>query len=204
MEDVTKKGDVSHSADINFILTAEFNTIGTFQLSSVRDDIVEKANAVIHMDTSQQTKIRPFFTVNNLFSEVDKNGWKMYYSNIFTLDEDVPRMEPDILDLSSIFHDTSLKDILEYHKKNGISNDILFNFIIMKNNTVLKSKKLKEGDKIDYVVDLENQRILIYNKNYNATYRIVIYINNLYIMSLINRISDLDNTYERDMKKDKR
>jgi hypothetical protein len=73
----------------------------------------------------------------------------------------------------------------------------------MKNNVKLKDKKLKETDKIDYVVELENQRILIYNKNYNATYRIVIYINNLYIMTLMNRVSDWDSTYERDMKRDK-
>ena len=73
----------------------------------------------------------------------------------------------------------------------------------MQNNTKLKDRKVNDGDKIDYVVELDKQRILIYNKNYNATYRIVIYINNLYIMSLINRVSDWDNTYERDMKKDK-
>jgi hypothetical protein len=203
MEDVSKKGDVIHSADISFILTAEFNTISSFLLASECDDVVEKANAVMHMDTSMGTKIRPFYTVNNLFGATDENGWKMYYSNIFMLDPDVKREDPDILDLSSIFKDTALQDILDYHKKNGISNDILFNFIIMKNNVKLKDKKLKETDKIDYVVELENQRILIYNKNYNATYRIVIYINNLYIMTLMNRVSDWDSTYERDMKRDK-
>ena len=203
MEDMNKRGDVDHSAEISFILTAEFNTIGTFQLTSEKDDVVEKANAVMHIDSNQAVKIRPFFTVSNLFAETDKNGWKMYYSNIFTLDPDVPRHEPDILDLSSIFRDTSLKDILKYHEENGVSNDILFNFIIMQNNTMLKDKKLKEDDKIDYVVELDKQRLLIYNKNYNATYRIVIYINNLYIMSLMNRISDLDKTYERDMNRDK-
>ena len=200
--EMQKHGDVSGSADINFILSAEFNTIGMYQLLTERDDVVEKANAQVLIDTSHGMNIIPIFTVQNLFKEVDEHGWKLFYSNIFSLDPDIPRGEPDILDLSGLFKESMLREVLEYHKKNGITNDILFNIYIMKNNTVLNCDKSK--GKISYKVELEKQRVLIYNKTYSATYRIVIYINNLYIMTLMNRLNNLEDSYEVDIHKDRR
>jgi hypothetical protein len=78
----------------------------------------------------------------------------------------------------------------------------------MKNSTLLKGiikgSKFTKDQKYDYEVDLEEQKIYIWNKEYNSTYRIIIYVNNLYIMTLINRINDLENSYEKDINKDKR
>jgi hypothetical protein len=67
----------------------------------------------------------------------------------------------------------------------------------MKNNTQLNSDP-KKG-RLDYEVELDKQRILIYNKGAKATYRILIYTNNLRIMQLSNIISGLENRYENDV-----
>jgi hypothetical protein len=107
------------------------------------------------------------------------------------------------LDLSGIFKETTIKELVDYNNKVGQTNDILFKFHIMKNSTILKRKMDDETD-FDYVVDLDNQQILIYNKEYNATYRIVIYLNNLYITSLTNRINNMDASYEEDIHKKER
>ena len=125
---------------------------------------------------------------------------------MFTLDDTIPKDKPDILDISPIFKDTALKDVLEYHKQHGISNDILFNFYIMKNSKLLRGTypENREADHGDYIVNLHDQQILIYDKEYNATYRIVIYLNSLYVLSLINRINDLEGSYERDINRNKR
>ena len=201
-EDMQKHGDVTGSANITFSLSAEFNTIGVYQLITERDDVVEKANAELLIDSSHCLNIRPIYTVQNMFRETDEHGWKLFYSNIFMLDPDIPRGEPDILDLSGLFKESMLQEVLEYHKKHGISNDILFNIYIMKNSTILNGDKSK--GKISYKIELDKERVLIYNKTYDATYRIVIYINNLYIMTLINRLNDLEGSYEKDIHKDKR
>lgn len=205
-DDPNKHGDVYDRAVINFIMTSEFNTMGMYALTTERDDVVQKANTALLMDTNQATKIIPFYTPQQIFRETDHDGYILFYSNIFMLSKDIPKDKPDVLDISGIFKDSALKDILDYHKKHGISNAMLFNFYIMKNSTllkgILKGSKFAKDQKYDYEIDLDNQKINIYNKEYNSTYRIIIYVNNLYIMTLINRINDLENSYEKKLNPD--
>lgn len=200
MDDLAKRGTVGESANISFTLTAEFNSMGYYQLSTERDDVEFKANAVLDMDMGDGLGIVPYYTPTIHFGAEDENGWKLFYTNMFKIEEGLEPKEPDILDLSHILKDSILPEMIEYHDKHGISLDILFNFIVLKNETVLKSKKENKDDRIDYRVDLRNQRVLIYNKNEDATYRILIYVNNLYIHQVSDAISDLQSFTEYDYK----
>jgi hypothetical protein len=200
--DMTKDQDVTRSADINFTMSAEFNTMGMYELSTIHDYSKEKANMILKMDGNEGLQMIPFYTVKGLFDHVDKDGYQLFFSNMFKLDEDLPREVPDEIDLDPIFKDTTLQEVLEYHDKNGISNDILFNFILMKDDEVLNADKSK--GKVSYYVDLEKHKIYIFNKNYAATYRLVIYINNLYFTTLMNRLGELDKQYEEDLHPEKR
>lgn len=193
LEDLEKKNMVSENASINFTFTTEFNTIGSYQISTERDDSVLRANTVITTDATG-TVAYPMFTVDNLFRETNKDGYKLFYTNIFNIDPDVKREDPDILDLSPVFRDSDLKEILRYMDNHGTDYNILFNFIIMKNNKMLNSDR-KKG-KVDYIVDLHKQRILVYNKTKNATYRLVIYLNNLYILKIMNEINEFERRYD--------
>lgn len=194
LSDADKKGQVTERADVNFTFTCEFNTIGMYQLSTESDDKTLRANTVSTIDMSTGTNITPMFTIDKLFTTEDKNGYKLFFTNIFDIDPDIPVKEPDILDLTPVFKDSDLKEILEYYDKNGLSYNTLFNFIIMKNNTRLNDN-LNKG-RLDYKVELDKQRILIFNKSKRSTYRILIYLNNLEIMKITNIINDLKNTYE--------
>ena len=196
--DMSKHGHVTGSADITFTLSAEFNAIGMYQISTERDDVVERANAVIKMDSTPGVTIIPFFTVQNLFKEVDEKGWRLRYTNMFQLDEDIPLGKPEPLDISPILKDSIIKDVVEYHKKHGISNDILLNIIIMKNNEILNGDRSK--GKVSYIIDYDKEEIMIYNRNFSCTYRIIVYVNTLYISTLLGTLNDLDGVYERDMK----
>nr|DAJ14336.1 MAG TPA: hypothetical protein [Myoviridae sp. ctNPX13] len=200
MDDLAKHGSVSESANINFTLSTEFNTIGAYQLSTERDDVMFKANMGMEISTTDGIGINTYYTPSKLFKEEDENGYKLFFTNMFQIEEGLPPKEPDVLDLSKLLGSSVLDEILEYHHKHGISTDMLFNFIILKNETILKGKKEKPGDKIDYVVDLEHKRVLIYNKNEDATYRILIYVNNLYIHQISDAISDYQSFYEYDYK----
>lgn len=195
LNDPNKSGDVVESASIDFTMSSEFNTIGMFQISTERDDTKLKANSVMKIDVNTGLNIIPFYTVDRIFTETNKEGWKLFFTNMFSIDDTIPKGEPDILPLDVIFKDSDLKEILDYHYEHGISNDILFEFIIMKNNHELNSNPNK--GKLDYVVDLENQQIKIYNKNSKCTYRLLIYINNLYIMTLMNTISEMTEKYDK-------
>jgi hypothetical protein len=64
----------------------------------------------------------------------------------------------------------------------------------MKNNTKLNGDRNK--GKLDYLLQMDKKRILLFNKNPNATYRFLAYVNNLQIMTIMNSINNLENTYE--------
>ena len=191
--DLEKRNMVSENASINFTFTCEFNTIGKYQISTEKDDKVLAANTVITTDMTG-TVSYPMFTIDNLFKEHNENGYRLFFTNIFTIDPDIPRHEPDVLDLTPVFKDSDLKEILSYMDKNGTDYNILFDFIIMKNNKKLNSDRRK--GKVDYIVDLPKQRLLIYNKSRNSTYRLVIYLNNLYIMKIMNDINQFSSRYD--------
>ena len=194
LQDVNKKGQIDENANISFTFTTEFNTIAMYQLSTEADNKELRANTAVTMDTSMGTSLLPMYTVDNLFKAEDKDGFKLFFTNIFNIDPDVPDDEPDILDLTPVFKDSSLKDILEYYDKNGIPYETLFNFVLMMNSKKL-SDKLVDG-KRDYKIELDKQRILIYRKSKASTYRILIYMNNLKVMQVMNMISDVRNKYE--------
>lgn len=197
LEEPNRKGQTNENSNITFTFTTEFNTIGMYQLSTETDNEVLKANTEISMNTSMGTSIIPMFTMQNVFRSENKDGYKLFFTNIFNIDPDIPVNQPDILDLTPVFKDSALKEILSYYKENGLPYETLFEFIIMKNNTKLNSDPNK--GRLDYEVELDKQRILIYNKGAKATYRILIYTNNLRIMQLSNIISGLENRYENDV-----
>jgi hypothetical protein len=138
------------------------------------------------------TSIIPMFTVQDIFRSEDKDGYKLFYTNIFSIEPDLPRERPDIIDLNPIFKDQDVKDILDYYDKHGMDYSTLFNFIIMKNNEMLNGDR-KKG-KLDYILDMDKRRILLYNKSETATYRFLAYVNNLQIMTIMNSINNLENT----------
>lgn len=192
-----KRGFVTSSCNINFTITAEFNNVGRYQLAYEESNKAKIANMSFGIDMNEGTVIKPFYTLANLFTEYDENGWKLYYTNLFYCEGNHKKGEPEILDLSPVLNDdrTNLKDIYAYHKKNGISNKLLFNFIVMRNSEKL-SDKLNEDGKRDYEIDFENFQLKIYKISLNSTYRLIIYINNLYVTNLMNTINHLDTAYE--------
>jgi hypothetical protein len=201
LNDPSNVGDVLDRATIDFVMTSEFNTPAMFQISTERDDTVLKANTEIKSNMFSGTTVKPYFTINNLFKETNEKGWKLFYTNIFNTEEDVPKNEPDVLPLDVVFKDSDLKEILDYNNKNGISNEILFEFVLMKNNERMNCDRSKGP--LDFKVDLDEQKMYIYNHNHNATYRLLIYVNNLYIVKLFNIISNVEETYEKPYNKEK-
>jgi hypothetical protein len=191
--EANKKGHVNEPASITFTFTSEFNTIGMYQLSTEKDNKVLSANSVTIMDESNNgTNIIPMFTVQNIFRSEDKDGFKLFFTNIFTVDPDLPKEVPDIIDLSPLLKDQDISEIVKYYDEHGMDYSTLFHFIIMKNNERMNGDKSK--GKLDYIFDMKKKRILLYNKSENASYRLLAYVNNLQIMTIMNSINNLENT----------
>ena len=62
------------------------------------------------------------YTIDKIFSETNKDGWKLFFTNMFNIDDSLAREEPDTLSLDVIFKDSDLKEILDYHEEHGIKD----------------------------------------------------------------------------------
>lgn len=191
-DDPNKKSWASYSCNINFTLSTEFNTIGIYEFLTLQ----EKKEIVIDFNLGSKDvhsgdgiNIIPQFTIGNLFDKIQmENGYEMFYSQSFETDPNLVG-QTDILEIGGVFEKSNAKDIIEWHNKNGIPNTVFIQFIIMRNN-----EKLVEGK--DFTVDWNNLTINILDSDPDKTYRLNIFLNNLYINQLMENFNSISSTYE--------
>lgn len=194
-DDPNKNNWAVNSCAINFTLSTEFNTVGIYNFTTTKQDKMEIGEDVnIKTKSGDIVNIIPYFTIGNLFDTIKSdNGYQLFYTQAFETEVDKAGAE-DTLDISGIFEDTNAKDIIAYHNKNGIPNTVFIQIIIMKNNV-----KLVEGT--DYTVDWTNLSVGIKNSDPDMTYRLVIFVNNLYVNDLLENLGDMNSTYEQQVGK---
>ena len=177
--DADKKGFAYYSSEITFSLTTEFNTIGMYEyVAGIGTDVLHR-DVCADLDFVNQNVIVPFYTFDNLFTATNGDGWKYFTSRMFKIDDDAGG--EDITDLSTMFQDTNVKDIIAYHNRNHIQQDIFFEIKLYKND-----KELVLGK--DFEFDFDKLTLITKNIQQSATYRFVIYINNDYVTDLMVRL----------------
>ena len=121
----------------------------------------------------------PIFTVSNIFEELPP-GWNVYMSPMYM----VEGQRPEELPFGELLN-TSLMEVVRYHKDNGIPYDVFMSATVMKGNKVM-SEELGE-----YKIDWENLTITTYNCNPSSTYRFILNTNTHYINTLIAEIMNI-------------
>ncbi len=194
-DDPSKKSWASYSCNINFSITTEFNTVGIYNFFTSKTP--SEMSFQVDLGTQKDKElinIVPMFTISNLFDDVElPNGFKMFYSRAFETEPELAG-KPDSVDFSGELEYTNAKDIIAWHNKNGIPNSVYIGIIIMENN-----KKLEE-DK-DYIVDWENLSVSILKSNPDKTYRLVMFMNQLYALNITENYNSISNAYEQQVGK---
>lgn len=175
MDDGNKKGFIHDTYTINFTLTTEFFTSGLYYYFTKNNRSLDEIRLSIDADNS----IIPIFTIDNLFSDIDKPpGWNMYTNPMFKVSTD---KGPDTLDLKDIFNN-SIKASIIYHNRQGMTLSPLIKVFVMKDNV-----KLSE-ESGDYSIDFNSFLLKINNTNKTSTYRLIVYVNTLYVNNLLTEI----------------
>lgn len=189
-EDPAKKNWVSYSCNINFSVTCEFNTISIFNFLTSNMEKIIGSDVQLKPEHGDGINIIPYFTIGNLFDKTTlDNGFEMFYTQAF--ETDVTKADkPDTLELKELLERTNIKEILEWHKKQGVSNTVFLQFIIMRNNEKLKLDE-------DYTIDWDNFSITVLKSDPDKTYRLAIFLNNLYVNEFMENFNEMTNTYEQ-------
>lgn len=189
-EDPSKKNWVSYSCNINFSVTCEFNTVSIYNFLTSNMTKIIGSDVTLKPEHGDGINIIPYFTIGNLFDKTTlDNGFEMFYTQAFETDL-TKADKPDTLELAELLERTNIKEILEWHKKQGVPNTVFLQFIIMENNEKLTVNK-------DYTIDWDNFSITILKSNPDKTYRLAIFLNNLYVNQFMENFNAMSNTYEQ-------
>lgn len=173
IDEGSKKGFVYNTFTINFSVSSQFYIAGLFYYFTNNPKFISA------MDWSIQSEdtIIPMFTVSNLFDVKLPEGWKQYASPMFRVESNT---QYDYMDFGQLLN-TSLNDMYTYHKEKGIPFSTFINIKIMKDNKMLKIVD-------EYDIDWETKTVITKNVNMASTYRLIIYVNTLYINNLVSSI----------------
>lgn len=181
MDSVEKLGQTIHSAPITFTLTSEFNTIQLFDYAPPRGKVMNLDAYDISIEDRKNDGtgkfMIPICTFDNLFTERNEEGWRFFTTRMYKVDHEKGQTE-DKLDLSDLFKNTNIREIIKYHNEHGIDNHIFFNMQVWGLDAQLKEFR-------DYEFDFKTLTLITKKLNKRITYRFVIYVDDSYISDLM-------------------
>lgn len=171
LESVNRRNMADDYYQISFRATVDFNLPGMYALIgenprplavgvSLRSDNIDGTHDLI-----------PLYTINNLYAKYSsiKNGFILLTSSRFQTEKD-PVTNQDTLNLSVLFEEDYLRVIKESYVKN-IPMNTLFEIILLKDGNELEEKN-------EWYIKWNTLDLVIINADNNATYCVLVYINN--------------------------
>ena len=175
IDDLSKKEMVSDEALINFTLTCDFNTAGMYVYLSENHEVFEGLDK-IEDDVISDKELIPSVTPQLVLTDAKlPHGWNLFTTPAFDIDSNE---RPYPLDFSVLLN-TSLKEAVEYHQKNGIPLTLFMNIEVLKNNRKM------DPNIGEYEIDWENLVLYVYNCSKVHEYRFILSVNTLYLNDLI-------------------
>lgn len=179
LDDGGKKDMVDDAYGISFTVSTEFNTAGLYYYFTESPEVIDEIR--FSMTCDQGKTIIPIFTISNLYDDIQMPpGWNMYISPMYKVDY---TGVSDQLDFSSLIN-VSLKEAIKYHIDHNIPLDTFIQAFVMKDN---KKMDITKGE---YEIDFENLILTTHNANEVSTYRLIIYVNTMYINNLVADLLD--------------
>lgn len=173
LDDGSKKGFLFDAFTINFTVSSEFYIAGMFYYFTKNPKTIDGVQISIATDD----KIIPVYTVNNLFDVELPLGWNLYSTPMYRVESN---KYTDEMEISSLFN-TSLTEMIKYHKANGIPIETFLNIVVMQDNTKLINIE-------HYRIDYDDMMLYTIKTNTTSTYRIIIHVNTLYVNNLISNV----------------
>lgn len=180
VDDGNKRGFVGDIYSMSFTISTEFYTSGLYYFFTHNKPIINKIAMDIR-NASDSSEIVPIFTITNFYQETLPNGWKLYSYNMFKVESS----EPDKLYLRTVLSNTLIR-FIEDHNLKGIPIETFLDIKIVKDNRML------ELSRNHYSIDYKEGVLTTNVCNIYSTYRILIYVNTLYINNLATEVLQLN------------
>lgn len=173
IDDGNKKGFVHNTFTISFSISSQFYIAGLFYYFTKNPQLIKQIDGFIKTDN----QIIPMFTISNIYDVDLPEGWKLYTSPMYRVDNN---SREDKMDISGLLN-TSLSDVFKFHKEKNIPFNTFINVAVMKDNTMLEYGT-------DFEVDYNTLTLITKKVNIISTYRLIIHVNMMYINNLISTL----------------
>lgn len=173
LDEGSKKGFVANAFSISFTISSEFYIAGLFYYFTKNPNIIRGVDASIKADG----KIIPMFTVSNMYQLELPEGWKLFKSPMYKVESN---KQWDYMPIDGLFN-TSITEMIKYHKENNIPFQTFLNISVMKDNEMLVNG-------VDFEVDYDKLVLITKKVNMLSTYRLLIHVNTMYVNNLISTI----------------
>lgn len=189
----SKKGMVGDSYPITFRATVDFNLPGAYYLIGDINRQPKDLSIDLFVNDSYQKEFIPIFTINNLFNNVKSSNenFKLYSTCLFKTETENDGKD-DELPIELMIKTNETKKVIKQHIANSIPVNCFLEIVLLKDNKKCEYKK-------DWSIDWNTFTLTIINSDSSATYRIILFVDNLY---LNNKILDIieSNNYDKGLK----
>jgi len=172
IDDGNKKGMIADSYATTFTVSTEFNGAGLYYYLTQSSGIITETDLSI---VDNKNQIIPMFTISNLFTEQIPTGWTLYAYPLYKVENND---QPDLMDIKQVLNKSILASI-DYCLTHGIPLETILKFYVMMDN------KMLNRDIGEYDIDFSTLTLITKNVNTYSTYRLIIYVNALYINTLM-------------------
>lgn len=184
IDTVNRKGMEDDEFHITFRATVDFNLPGMYALVGDKPKPKEIAIDLKSKNNDSSYDLIPMYTVNNLYARYSstRNGFMMYVTTRFKTERDKVTKK-DSLNIGVLFEEPYV-EVMNIFSANNVPLKTLLEIILLKDGV-----ELNEGT--DWNLKESTLDLIINNANDDATYCIVIYVNNnLFTEHMTNIIED--------------
>lgn len=184
IEDVSRKNFADDFYQIRFNCIAEFNLPGLFLLTGNKKKPKELDIDLLVKEKDGYHDLIPLFTINNFFQRYpsERNGFMYYINTRFQTDCENGK-NVDYLDISVLFDNDKISTISRY-MANFIPIETLIECILLKDGEIVSDN--------NWFIDWSKFELKISDADNNATYCLIIYINNnLFMEEIEGKIDNL-------------
>jgi len=181
IDEGNKKGMVEDSFRISFKVTVDFNLPAAFYLIGT-PEYASNSDIQIVVDSYNEQDIIPIYTINNFFNNIrpTDTSFELYTTSLFKTDM---TNGDDTLEIYDVFTSAELHDLIRQHFASNIPISTFLEIQILKDNTL----------STDWDIDWNTCVLTIHNSDSESTYRLIVFINRLYVNERIRNLIEAEN-----------
>jgi hypothetical protein len=198
LSDTSKKNNADTYFTLTFRVTVDFNLPSVYYLVGDEHNKLDGFAFEAVIKDSYQHDLIPVYTIYNLFNGIkpDNESFVIYKTAVFKTELE-NKWERDSLCFANLMNPAEIHEVIKTHIAGGVPISLFMEIKLLENNKLVPKE--------NFEIDWNEEKLTIFRSNPDSTYRLVIFVNSLYLNKKIKEIMDrrkLDKSLNPNLKLD--